>query len=224
MGSSGATTCRRGLFTKYIPSFLLTEGLQVIAAAKRAQEEYKRAHPEINEADLKVDLPKAPPKQGPVCNNPNHHHHHHHFPPPMPNNIGMGLPMDLPLPRHMLHPPAPLIIGADGMPRRAQFPHEAVHGLDDLPLFRRVVQLPELHLPPGPALPPLPAPERRRYPTRARGPPPAPVPAPAPAAPPALDPARLEAALREQLIQEHLALREMARARPARAVRLARQQ
>ncbi|KAH9900729.1 hypothetical protein C8Q73DRAFT_786155 [Cubamyces lactineus] len=38
---------------------------EVTAAAKQAIEEYKRAHPELNEKDLAVDLPPPPPAAGP---------------------------------------------------------------------------------------------------------------------------------------------------------------
>ena len=51
---------------------------QVAAAAKKALEEYKRAHPEVDEKDFAVDIPQ--PAAGPSHPNP----HAHVVPPPRP--------------------------------------------------------------------------------------------------------------------------------------------
>ena len=60
------------------------------AAAKKAQAELKRAHPEINDEDLKVDLPPQP-VAGP-SNAPGGAHaavfHRAHYPPPDPLRVG----------------------------------------------------------------------------------------------------------------------------------------
>ncbi|KAI0689014.1 hypothetical protein BC835DRAFT_280334 [Cytidiella melzeri] len=81
---------------------------EVIAAAKKAIDEYKQAHPEANDKDLHVELPKpvagpsntppgaaghVPPMRaprledyrvGPRADHHHHHHHHHHPHPPAP--------------------------------------------------------------------------------------------------------------------------------------------
>ena len=44
---------------------LTDQRVKVTAAAKKALEEFKRAHPEIDEKDLHVDLPPPPPAPGP---------------------------------------------------------------------------------------------------------------------------------------------------------------
>lgn len=120
-------------FSAYLTAFSIDRIFhQVAAAAKRAQEEYKRAHPETNDADIKVDIPKAPPKRV-VCNNPNHHHHHHHHQlPPLPDILravdvpGMGAPIPLQrAPGHaFIYPgmlePAPLLYHP---PPPAMLPH-----------------------------------------------------------------------------------------------------
>lgn len=104
---------------------------EVAAAAQRAQEAYKREHPEVNEADLKVDLPPPPPKPAVVCNNPNHNHHHHHHAmplPPPPPLVGR----DIPPPPHMV-PMQPVHLARYGLQDIAAvapglFGYHAIHG------------------------------------------------------------------------------------------------
>lgn len=103
---------------------------QVIAAAKRAQEEYKRNHPEVDDKDLQVELPKAAPAPGAA------HQHRHGVPMPMP---GMGMPAmyeGLPGP------------GLQRLPIPAALPGQVFHGNVVIHNHRHVHQ----HAP-GPAAP-----------------------------------------------------------------------
>ena len=66
--------------------------VKVTAAAKKALEEFKRAHPEIDEKDLHVDLPPPPPAPGPARGAPYVHVPpmgvaHAHGPPPHPPGL-----------------------------------------------------------------------------------------------------------------------------------------
>ncbi|TFY56114.1 hypothetical protein EVJ58_g7836 [Rhodofomes roseus] len=77
---------------------------EVTAAAKKATEEYKRAHPEVTEEDLKVDLPPAPvagPSNAPVPGMLPRA-----VPPPLPFVFFGNQPID-PGPAFFMPPPPP---------------------------------------------------------------------------------------------------------------------
>ncbi|KAI0351122.1 hypothetical protein OH77DRAFT_1411714 [Trametes cingulata] len=74
---------------------------EVTAAAKRAIEEFKRAHPEIDEKDLAVDLPPPPP---PPPAGPSRAAHLHGVPPPP---IGVRAEAGLAEARAAMHPYRP---------------------------------------------------------------------------------------------------------------------
>lgn len=154
----------------------LTKSCKVAAAARRAQEEYKRAHPEVNEADINVDLPKALPKRA-VCNNPNHHHHHHHHPLPLPAGLraAAGPFMGVPAPLHRA-------MGHAFIDPRMPPPQLAFNPLAAPAGLVRAHPYVALAPPPVPAPPARPAQPRRRH-HRAPVPAPAPVPAEVPLLP-----------------------------------------
>lgn len=105
---------------------------EVTAAAKKAQEEYKLAHPEIEEADIKVDLPK---QAGGVANNPR-------APPPVPARRE-------PVPDHIIYAPQPPYFAAAHappvvrpVPLGVYPPHAQVGG------YYQDVPVPVIHHPP----------------------------------------------------------------------------
>ncbi|KAJ3476622.1 hypothetical protein NLI96_g11032 [Meripilus lineatus] len=142
---------------------------EVAAAAKRAIEEYKRDHPDIEEKDLQVELPKAPPA------GPSNTHGLPVMPPPLPRVwMHHGLP---PLPANLaLHPPHRVQhIGninpqaeMNGLIHRALLPpgevHVHHHHHPQNPVFNLHLNLDrvralENRLANAPALPPIPLPD-----------------------------------------------------------------
>ncbi len=62
---------------------------QVKVAAERALAEYRRDHPDIDEADIRVDLPKPPPPPAQQIQDLYHQHQQHHA---YHHQLHMGLP------------------------------------------------------------------------------------------------------------------------------------
>ncbi|KAK0443954.1 uncharacterized protein EV420DRAFT_1017265 [Desarmillaria tabescens] len=84
---------------------------EVKAAAERALAEYRRDHPDIDEADIKVDLPKPPPPQ-PV-RDPYHDAYHqqlHMAMPPGVNINGYGWNVNFHLDPFAAPPPLPQVL------------------------------------------------------------------------------------------------------------------
>ncbi|KAK0207116.1 hypothetical protein DFS33DRAFT_645375 [Desarmillaria ectypa] len=61
---------------------------EVKEAAERALAEYRRDHPDIDEADIKVDLPKPPPLQ--QVQDPFHHAYHHQLHMALPPGVNIN--------------------------------------------------------------------------------------------------------------------------------------
>ncbi|GJE95558.1 hypothetical protein PsYK624_117440 [Phanerochaete sordida] len=144
---------------------------EVAAAAQKAQDEYKRAHPEVNAADIKVDLPKAPPKRG--CNNPHCPQHGRYALPPGGHPVAgpaMAGPVALHRADAYLFRLREGIMLPDALPPAGFDPRGAVAYAQGLPLLA--------HPPPPPQpLPPniVPDPLRGRRHRPVVLPPPAPV-------------------------------------------------
>lgn len=196
---------------------------QVAAAARRAQDEYKRLHPETRDSDMKVDLPAAPPKPA-GCGHPHHHHHHHHHQHHANAHVPVALPpmaaLELP---YMALPPVPRGFGIAGpIPPPAALGY--IPAVADVlrrgavavfapppppPPLRRAHARVNHPLPPPPPLPPV---QRRAHLVRADHLPPRP--------PAHAERVRQELEARQAAVEEYRQHRRQAQGRPARAVRL----